>query len=667
MNRNRAIRIGGASGSASDRRHAMATFAANYPSDPVDVIIGDWLSEANMATLAAKSQSPTEILYEKTFLEALSPALPDIAKNGIKIAVNAGGSDTKGLVTAVKKLLKEQGLEAKLKVAWIEGDDVLDIIKQKLGANEIGKGKKKESKWQQIRNTPMGKKRDGLAVFDSWMEGEDVSSEVESVLSSLSQDSDFSNLCTGEPLHSWQWKDNIIAAQAYLGGMGIAKAFEEGADIVLAGRVSDASPVIGAAAWWHSWSREENLQELASALVAGHLIECSNYVCGGNFSGFKDLGKLGKLGRKEWLDIGYPIAEIGGEGETFITKQKRTGGMVSVDTCKAQLLYEIQGPWYFNSDVTAVIDEIAFEHHSTNRVKVSGINALPPPPATKVGITANGGFQAEVHWFLVGLDINEKARMLESQIRRALGDTSRFHVLKFTLSGTAAENPTDQNSATVDFRVFAQARNANDIAPDKFLRPIIDLIMCSYPGATFHLDFRQGIPKPVQEYFVTLLPQADVWHTVHMDCGRNLNVECPKVSRTFPREQPSQETSLVHGNDFGETVRGPLGLLVHARSGDKGSNANVGFWVRHQDEYDWMRSLLSTQKMKTLLADEYNGKKIDRFELPNIWAVHFLLHDHLDRGVSCSSTYDFLAKNVAEFLRSRHVDLPKRFLNRGKL
>jgi hypothetical protein len=106
---------------------------------------------------------------------------------------------------------------------------------------------------------------------------------------------------------------------------------------------------------------------------------------------------------------------------------------------------------------------------------------------------------------------------------------------------------------------------------------------------------------------------------------------------------------------------------VHARSGDKGSNANVGLWVRHKDEWDWLRSLLSVETMKKLLADEYNGKKIDRFELPNMYAVHFLLHDHLDRGVSCSSSYDFLGKNVAEYLRNRHVDLPNKFLNRGKL
>ncbi|KAH9206871.1 hypothetical protein DL95DRAFT_429387 [Leptodontidium sp. 2 PMI_412] len=603
----------GASGSASDRRHAFASLAANYPSDPVDVIVGDWMSEANMTSLAVKSINTNtgDVAYERTFLSSLSPALENIVKYGIKVAVNAGGSDTEGLWREVVQMAKRKGIEGRVNVAWIEGDDVLGIEREKNG----------------------------------------------------SRSEDFENLCTGEKLRDWAFKDEIIGAQAYLGGMGIAKAFREGADIVVCGRVSDASPVIGAAAWWHGWEADD-FEALAKAFVAGHMIECSTYVCGGNFSGFRDLEASGKGG---WLNPGFPIAEIGKSGEVVITKQKGTGGTVSVDTCKAQLLYEIQGPWYFNSDVTAVLEDIAFEQLSTDRVALTGIKSQPPPPTTKIGITARGGFQAEVHYFLVGLDITTKGEMLERQIRDALGDTSRFHVLKFTLNGTAAENPTDQNSATVDFRIFAQARKMKDISTDKFLRPVIDLIMSTYPGATFHLDIRQGFPKPVQEYHVALLPQSDIRQVVHMHDGKDFGIEPPRTTKVFPTQQPSQASTAVAVRDLGETVRGPLGWLVHARSGDKGSNANVGVWVRHQDEYDWLRSLLSVDAMKELLAKEYNGKKIDRFELPNIWAVHFLLHDHLDRGVSCSSTYDFLAKNVAEFLRSRYVDLPKRFLNRGKL
>jgi hypothetical protein len=507
------------------------------------------MSEGNMTVLNAKRDNPVEgeVAYERSFLEALAPALADIAKYRIKVAVNAGASDTKGLCDAVRKMVKGAGV-GYLQVAWIEGDDVLDVVKAKVAKEK------------------------------------------------------FENVCTGEDLKDWTFMDEVIGAQAYLGGLGIAKAFEEGADIVVCGRVSDASPVIGAAVWWHGWGRER-LNELANTFVAGHLIECSNYVCGGNFTGFKGA-------EDKWANIGYPIAEIGERGDVIITKQKGSGGLVTVDTCKAQLLYEIQGPWYFNSDVTAVLDETYFEQLSTDRVALRGVKADLPPPTTKIGITARGGYQAEVNYFMVGLDIETKARMLELQVLQALGNTSRFHVLKFTLNGSTREDPTDQNSATVNFRVFAQARKLEDITPNKFLRPIIDLIMCGYPGATFNLDFRLGIPKPVWEYYVTLLPQADVSHVLHMQDGRHINIKPPTLTKTYPPQQPSQPGAMVSRKDFGETVRGSLGWLVHSRSGDKGSNANVGFWVRHEDEYEWMRGLLSTENMKCLLAKEYNGKKI---------------------------------------------------------
>lgn len=599
----------------------MAQLAHNHPSDPIDVIIGDWMSEYNMTTraamkVAASSASQSsgsepsggagEAQYEPTFLEALEPALEDLARHGIKVAVNAGASDTKLLHHVVTELVEKKGL--KLKVAYISGDEVLPAIKRSARNNK------------------------------------------------------FENICTGELLEDWKFEP--LSAQAYLGGLGIAAAFQAGADIVVCGRVSDASPVIGAAVWWHGWGRGM-LGQLANAFVAGHLVECSNYVCGGNFTGFK---RLGMEGGGSWVDIGYPIAEIAGDGQVIVTKSKGSGGEVSTETCTSQLLYEIQGPWYYNSDVTAVLDGIWFEQLGPDRVAMHGVRGELPPSTTKVGLTAKGGYQAEVHWFPCGLDIPEKARMLEDQVRHLLKPhIHRFSKLEFTLNGTAGENASSQRAATVDLRVFAQAPREEDLIPAKFLRPVIDPIMQSYPGATFQLDLRTAFPKPIYEYYVTLLPQDDVEHRVHLWDDNSFVIPPPPQSKTYPAQQPSQPTTENARTDFGPTTRGPLGWIVHARSGDKGSNANVGLWTRHGDEWDWLRSVLSTDALKALLADEYNGKKIDRFELPELRAVHFLLHDHLDRGVSCSSTYDFLGKNVAEFLRSRHVDLPNRFLNRGKL
>ncbi|OQO09366.1 hypothetical protein B0A48_04764 [Cryoendolithus antarcticus] len=602
----RPIRIAGVSGAATDRRQAMAQMAANHLDDPIDVMIGDWLSEANMTSRGAARSGNEGASYEPTFLEALQPALRDIARHGIKVAVNAGASDTKLLHQVVTEMVAKQGLS--LKVAYISGDEVFPAIQEA------------------IKNSS----------------------------------STFENICTGEQLADWKFEP--LYAQAYLGGLGIAQAFAGGADIVVCGRVSDASPVIGAAYWWHGWKRDQ-LHELANAFVAGHLIECSNYVCGGNFTGFKSLESRG------WDSIGYPIAEIASNGQVVITKGRGSGGEVSTQTCTSQLLYEIQGPWYYNSDVTAVLDGIWFEQLGTNRVAMHGVRGDLPPPTTKVGITARGGYQAEAHWFICGLDIEAKARMMESQIRLLLKPhMHRFTRLEFTLNGTAKEDATNQNAATVDLRVFAQAADEADITPDKFLRPVLDPVMEGYPGATPHLDFRQGFPKPVYEYYVTLLPQASVQHKMHRWDGSETTIDPPPVTKTWPSQQPSQPSTISPRLDFGPTTRGSLGWIVHARSGDKGSNANVGFWVRYKDEWDWLRSLLSVGKIKELLADEYkSGHKIDRFELPELKAVHFLLVDHLDRGVSCSSSYDFLGKNVAEFLRSRYVDLPNRFLARGKL
>lgn len=584
------------------------------------------MSEANMTTAAArklnsdKSDSstvnlwdPTGPAFESSFLDALSPALDDLARYGIKVAVNAGASDTEAMYNIVCEMIKKKGL--KIPVAWISGDQVMPAVQQSL--------------------------KDGTSTFK--------------------------NIYTGETLSSWEFEP--IGAQAYLGGLGIAEAFSQGAQIVICGRVSDASPIIGAAFWWHKWERTQ-LDRLANAFVAGHLVECSTYVCGGNFSGFKELENT----PGGWADIGFPIAEISEDGSVVITKQKNSAGFVTIHTCSSQLLYEIQGPWYYNSDVTALLSGLWFEQIGPNRVALHGVKGLPPPPTTKVGITARGGFQAEAMYFLTGLDVPHKARMLEAQLRKLLAPySSKFTKLAFGVIGSAGVDSDNQNGATTIFRIFAQAKRAEDLAPPKFVRQIIDNIMQGYPGATFHLDFRQGLPKQYYEYYVTLLPQSKVEHVVHFN-GKETTIPPPPHSEVYPARQPSQNGPAIAINldNFGPTERLPLGTIAHARSGDKGSDCNCGFWVRHADEYAWLKNTLTTENIKILLGKEYDTSRVpkievERFELSNLKGVHFLFRNLLDRGVTSTGSVDFLGKNCAEFLRNRHVDIPVKFLARGKL
>lgn len=251
--------------------------------------------------------------------------------------------------------------------------------------------------------------------------------------------------------------------------------------------------------------------------------------------------------------------------------------------------------------------------------RVSNVGFRKAPPTTKVGITARGGFQAEVHYFACGLDIEEKAALLERQVRHLL-DESRYHTLKFRINGSCPSNPSNQDAATVDFRIFAQSREESALSARNFLRPCTDVIMESYPGATFAVDCRQALPKPYYEYWVALLPQSVVAHVAHMPfANKSIAIPPPTDTEDFLYEQPSYETEHpVSLGSWGATTLAPLGYVVHARSGDKGSDANVGFFVRNTDEWDWLRSLLTVNKVKELLGNDYEGKPIYRFEMPNI-------------------------------------------------
>ncbi|VUC31575.1 unnamed protein product [Clonostachys rosea] len=620
---NRPIRIAGCSGGVYDRKRAMEDMAKN---EEVDVITGDWMSECNMTLRGsdkrdrlanremATGSSVVAKGYEPYFLEEVDPAIPWLAKKGTKLAVNAGASDVHGLAVAVKELIKKHGVD--LKVGVVDGDDVTD------------------------------------AVLDLYKKGEP-----------------FYNLPANKSIHEWGFEP--VCAQCYLGGTGIAECFRAGADIVLCGRVADASVTVGAAMWWWGWNREDHITELAGTLMVGHVIECSTYATGGYYSGFKDLGVND-------LDMGYPIASVEKDGTAVITMEKGRDGLVNVATIASQLLYEIQGPLYYNSDVTASIEDVKLEQVGKNAVRVSGIKGFPAPPTTKVGITAKGGWQAEFHFYLTGLDIPEKAAMIERQTKARMGKyLDKFSCLKFMIAGDVPKDPQSQEEATVDMRIFAQTRDPEllsgssfvDADRGSFARFCIENLLQSYPGGTMAPDMRTAVGRPFFEYWVALMPQTFVEETAHLPDGTVKKINPPTKTQEFPREQPSQAvtTNPIDLSSLGPTTRGPLGWVVMGRSGDKSSNANLGLFVRHEDEWDWLRTVLSTEQLRKMLGKDDVGKQIDRFELPNIWGVHFLLKDHLDRGFNSTSSFDSLGKNLCEYIRSKYVDIPNVFLEKGKI
>jgi len=183
-------------------------------------------------------------------------------------------------------------------------------------------------------------------------------------------------------------------------------------------------------------------------------------------------------------------------------------------------------------------------------------------------------------------------------------------------------------------------------------------------------DLRQSTAKSYFEYFVTLIPQSACNHRVHLLYGNSdiVDIPAPPSSKEYGPQESYNTKSPVPLEQFGETVDAPLGYVALGRSGDKASDANVGFFVSGQEQWDWLRSFLTIEKVKELLGPhEYSGGRIDRFEMPNIRAVHFLLKDHLDRGYNSGSGMDTLAKNLCEYLRAKYVPIPRKFLEAGRI
>lgn len=252
----------------------------------------------------------------------------------------------------------------------------------------------------------------------------------------------------------------VVCANAYLGYRAIKRGLDAGADIVICGRVADASPVIAAAAWWHGWDTDK-YKELAGALVAGHLIECSTYVTGANFAGSY------KYPVNELMNLGLPIVEIAGDGSSVVTKHEKLNGIVTADTVKCQLLYELQGNIYLNSDVKADLSHVKIIEVSKNRVHISGIEGYPPPATTKLAVFYRSGFQCEMVLNATGYATAWKWDYQETQIRLKLeewGVMDKLDVLDFQRVGVAKENPDSQLSSTTYMRIFAQAKDVHTLA-----------------------------------------------------------------------------------------------------------------------------------------------------------------------------------------------------------
>lgn len=623
------LRVANCSGFYGDR---LAAAREMVEGGPIDVLTGDWLAELTMLILAKDRLRRPEGGWARTFLTQLEEVLGTCLDQGIRIVSNAGGLNPEGCAAAVEALAERLGLHPT--VAHVAGDDLMPRLPE-------------------LR--PAG---------------------VE-----------LTNLDTGERLTDVGAEP--LTANAYLGGWGIREALHRGADVVVTGRVTDAALVVGAAAAHHGWARTD-WDELAGAVVAGHIIECGTQCTGGNYAFFEEVPGLDYPG--------FPLAEIANDGSSVITKHPGTGGLVSVGTVTAQLLYEIQGQDYANPDATVRLNSIRLDPDGPDRVRVHGVRGLPGPATTKVAVNYLGGWRNRVTFVLTGLDVEAKAALAERTLWSLVpGGRDAFDHTDVQLRRTDRANPSTNDEALAELRITVMDRDRDKVGR-AFSDRAIEMVLANYPGL-----FTTGPPTEASSfgvYWPTTVPAELVDHHVVI---RGERIDIPPAPHAPPplavreRRTPAEpsgrsgptvtnhpETLAALLDDLGRrrlaadtgagagthwdelpTVPTPLGRVVGARSGDKGGNANIGVWARTEDAYDWLSWFLTVDRLRSLMPAETRGLEIQRVELPNLLALNLVIVGLLGRGVAASTRTDPQAKGLGEYLRAKIVEVPVELVPRG--
>ena len=581
------IKIANCSGFYGDRLSAAKEMVDG---GPIDVLTGDYLAELTMAILyGQKIQRGEKAGYVGTFLKQLKQIASSCSEKNIKVVSNAGGLNPKSMAEEVKNILDSEGLN--LKVAYIDGDDFMD-------------------KFDELKKN-----------------GEELK-----------------NLDTGVSL----FKQSLpaVSANYYLGCWGIKQALDEGADIVICPRVTDAALVMGPAAWKFNWSRDD-YDKLAGSLAAGHIIECGAQATGGNYSFFKEV--------PSFQNVGFPIAEIEESGNFKIYKHKGTGGLVSTGTVTAQLLYEISSPKYLSPDVIAHFDSLKIEDLGDDKVFISNVKGSPPTNKHKACINLAGGYKNSMELIVTGLDIEEKAKIFTDELFRSLGGKDGFDDVSIQLIRTDKEEPLTNEEAMAILKIDVKSSSPEKVGRI-FSAKVIELALANYPGWTAQSEIKQA--SPFISYWPALVDSKNVEEKLH------INNKSKVIEIVKHQEQPINLEKINIDEYVSKDIEKiNFGRIFGTRSGDKGGCANLGVWAKDASSYSYLYHFLTVEQLKKLLPD-LECFEIERYELPNIFALNFYVKGILENGVSSNNRKDGQAKSLGEYLGTKLIDCPKEFIEK---
>lgn len=403
---------------------------------PLDYLTLDYLAEVTMSILQKLRTRKPDKGYATDFVNLIDRILPRIVEKDIKVIANAGGVNPHACKDAILKVIERHGLS--VRVAVVEGDDILDEL-------------------------------DGL----------------------MAQGESFENMDTGEPLSAV--RDRVTSANVYLGAFPIAEALGQGAQIVITGRGTDPGLVIGPMIHEFGWGPED-FDKLAAGTVAGHIVECGAQCTGGNYTDWRAIPDMAR--------IGYPIIEASPDGSFVITKHEGTGGRVDVSTVTHQLAYEMGDPAnYITPDVCADFTSFQLTDDGGDRVRLTGVKGAPPTPTYKVSLSYHDGWKAVGQLTVSGPDALEKARLCSDIVWQRLSmdgfDYSEnerlIEFLGANVCHAGIDVPGAAQPAEVVLRLGVKGPNKEKV--DRFGMELVPLVTSGPPGVT---GFAGGRPKATE-------------------------------------------------------------------------------------------------------------------------------------------------------------------------
>jgi hypothetical protein len=557
-------------------------------------LVYDYLAETTMAILARARSKDAALGYATDFVQAvMAPHLRSIHSRGVQIIANAGGLNPEGCRDALIQIAHEQGLT--LRVAVVSGDDLMPLMHRFQAQN--------------LRTT------------------------------------------TNEPL-----PDHPLSANAYVGALGIAKALDAGAHVVITGRCVDSAMVLGALVHEFGWSWQD-WDRLSAGTLAGHLIECGAQATGGLFTDWQDV--------PDWANMGYPVIDVAEDGSLELSKPEGTGGLIHPGAVAEQILYEVGDPaQYLMPDVCCDWREVRAVLTPSGTVQVSGARGLPAPMDYKANATWQDGHQLQLMMAIRGIEAPLKAertaqallaRSRQLMAQQGFGDYSETCVELLGCESLYGPHAHRHTGREVVLRMAVRHPQAKALAV--LQRECASSGTSMGPGTRSTFSGRADI-QPVVKLCSFLVPKAQVHLQMQLEDFVQDVSDCPQSTAIFTPLKPEPEP--VNRETTNAIVDQPwtecrLIDLAWARSGDKGDDENIGVIARHAKAWTWLREQLQAEQVKAYFNHLVQGPVV-RYELPGLQALNFVLHQALGGGGVCSLRSDPLGKSFAQML----LDMPLR-------